>query len=160
MPPALAIRLLAAAAGIGLTVWMIESTNGTARDGTTARAMGLYFAGVMCPRSLGDRALAVHLEPRSSGVSQCARLCYGYVMTIRRITLSVPKEVARRIKRAAGQKPTSQWVTELIEEHLDESELERQWKRFCREVAPKPSEIRKADALFKRLTRSRERGAA
>jgi hypothetical protein len=82
-------------------------------------------------------------------------------MTIRRITISVPEEVATRIKRAAGKKPVSTWVTDLVEEHLDDATLERQWEEFYRDVSPKPAEVRKADAMFKRLTgRTRNKGAA
>ena len=82
-------------------------------------------------------------------------------MTIRRITISVPERVAERIKKAAGGKPVSTWVTDLVEEHLDDAELERQWEEFYRDVAPKREDIRRADALFKRLTKpSRRRRAA
>ena len=81
-------------------------------------------------------------------------------MTIRRITISVPDEVASQIKKAAGTRGVSAWVTEVIEEHLDDAELERQWLEFYRQVAPRRQDLRRADALFKRLTRPRHRGAA
>ena len=73
-------------------------------------------------------------------------------MTIRRITISVPERVAGRIKKAAGKRPVSTWVTDLIEEHLDDAELKRQWEAFYRDVAPKRVDIRRADAIFARLT--------
>lgn len=79
-------------------------------------------------------------------------------MSIRRITISVPAQVAGRIKKAAGQKPVSTWVTDLIEEHLDDSELERQWAAFCNDVKPTQRDVQKADALFKRLTGSNATG--
>jgi hypothetical protein len=82
-------------------------------------------------------------------------------MSIKRITISVPSEVATRIKKAAGVKPVSAWVTDVIEDHLDDAELERQWQAFYREVGPRPRDVRRADAIFKRLTkRGRRRGAA
>jgi hypothetical protein len=82
-------------------------------------------------------------------------------MAIRRITLSVPEEVAGRIKKAAGNKPVSAWVTDLIEEHLDDAELERHWEEFYQNVGPSREDVRRADAMFKRLTRDgRRRGAA
>jgi hypothetical protein len=81
-------------------------------------------------------------------------------MSIRRITISVPEEVAGRIKRAAGGKPVSSWVTEVIEERLDDAELTRQWEAFYEEVAPKRDDVRSADDIFRRLTRRRRRGAA
>ena len=81
-------------------------------------------------------------------------------MSIKRITISVPSAVASRIKKAAGRAPVSAWVTEVIEERLDDAELERQWQRFYREVAPKPADERRAAGLLKRLTKGRSRGAA
>lgn len=82
-------------------------------------------------------------------------------MAIKRITISVPESTATRIKKAAGKKPVSEWVTGLIEEHLDEAELERQWEAFYRSVKPSAKEVRRAGALFERLTKgSRGRGAA
>lgn len=87
-------------------------------------------------------------------------LCYVYVMSIKRITISVPSGVAARIKKAAGGAAVSAWVSGVIEEHLDDAELEREWERFCRDVAPSAQAERRADALFKRLTKQRRRTAA
>lgn len=87
-------------------------------------------------------------------------VCYADVMMIRRITISVPDAVAGRIKKAAGDKPVSTWVTDLIEERLDDAELDRQWREFYEDVAPRREDIRRADAMFKRLTRVTRRGAA
>jgi len=81
-------------------------------------------------------------------------------MSIRRITVSVPEQVARRIKRAAGALPVSTWVTSLIEEHLDNSELEHQWDEFCRDVNPGREDIRRSDVLYGRLTKSSRRRSA
>ncbi len=81
-------------------------------------------------------------------------------MSIRRITISVPDKLASQITKAAGTRAVSAWVAEVIEEHLDDAELERQWLEFYREVAPRQQDVRRADALFKRLTRPRRRGAA
>jgi hypothetical protein len=81
-------------------------------------------------------------------------------MAIRRITISVPETVAGRIKRAAGTEPVSSWVTKLIEERLDDEDLERQWEAFYEQVGPQRVDVRRADAIFRRLTRrSRRRGA-
>jgi hypothetical protein len=81
-------------------------------------------------------------------------------MPIKRITISVPEEVARRIRDAAGDTPVSTWVTELIEEHLDDQELERRWEAFYREVSPSAADERRAATLLRRLTRSPKRRAA
>jgi hypothetical protein len=82
-------------------------------------------------------------------------------MTIKRITISVPVAVADRIKKAAGPTPVSTWVTDLIEDHLDDAELEKAWQEFYRSVSPTREDDRRADTIFRRLTRSsRKRGAA
>lgn len=81
-------------------------------------------------------------------------------MTIRRITISVQDSVAKRIKKAAGSKPVSAWVTEVIEEHLDDQELERRWEAFYAEVAPGARDMRKARSLLNAITKSAGRGAA
>lgn len=59
-------------------------------------------------------------------------------MSIRRITISVPEELADRIKAAAGDEPVSAWVTELIEEHLAEEDTEALWAAFMAELEPDP----------------------
>jgi hypothetical protein len=81
-------------------------------------------------------------------------------MSIRRITISVPAEVAARIKKAAGKTPVSSWVTGLIEERLDDSELERLWQAFYRNVRPRREDVRRADAIFRRLMKPRRQRAA
>jgi len=86
--------------------------------------------------------------------------CYAIVMSIRRITISVPAEVAALIKKAAGSAPVSAWVTGVIEERLEDAELERQWRAFYRDVRPSRDEVRRADAMFRRLTRRGRRKRA
>lgn len=82
-------------------------------------------------------------------------------MTIKRITLSVPEPVAKRIKKAAGATPVSAWVTAVVEEHLEDAELDRQWRAFYQDVCPTAAEVRRADTVFKRLVkRARSKGAA
>ncbi len=82
-------------------------------------------------------------------------------MSITRITISVPDEVASRIKQAAGSVPVSTWVTRLIEEHLDDAELDRLWEEFYRDVSPGKQARRRADAIMRRHDkRARKPGAA
>jgi hypothetical protein len=78
-------------------------------------------------------------------------------MSIRRITISVPAEIAARIKKAAGHTPVSAWVTGVIEERLDEAELERLWQEFYRSVRPRGADARRADAIFTRLMKTPRR---
>lgn len=89
-------------------------------------------------------------------------LCYVDVMSIKRITISVPEQVAGRIKKAAGDVPVSTWVTDVIEERLDDAELEKQWKAFYADVAPTREDMRKAEQMYGRLMKRapRRKGAA
>ena len=84
-------------------------------------------------------------------------LGYAYVMSIKRITISVREDVAKRIKKAAAGQPVSSWVTELIEERLDDAELERQWEAFYRDVNPGPSAEQKAKKILDDLTQPTRR---
>lgn len=88
--------------------------------------------------------------------------CYANVMSIRRITISVPDRVARRIKKIAADMSVSAWATGLIEERLGDAELDRLWQDFYRGVRPRREEVRRANAMFRRLTkpsrRTSERG--
>ncbi len=81
-------------------------------------------------------------------------------MQIRRITISVPGEVAARIKKAARGASVSAWVTGVLEERLEDAELERKWKEFYRTVRPTHEDTRQANAIFRRLTKPRRRRRA
>ena len=82
---------------------------------------------------------------------------YVYVMAIRRITISVPEDVARRLKAAAGDTPVSARVTQLIEEHLEEADLQRLWLEFYRDVSPSPADVRRARSMLTRIRRPARR---
>jgi hypothetical protein len=81
-------------------------------------------------------------------------------MSIRRITISVPDGVARRLKKAAGKGSVSAWLTGVIEGHLEDAELERLWQEFYASVAPRPADVRRAGVLFDRLTKAPRRKRA
>jgi hypothetical protein len=81
-------------------------------------------------------------------------------MAIKRITISVPENVALKIKQAAGRTPVSQWVTEVVEDHLDNAALERLWREFCRDVRPTRADTRRARAIFNRLAQPPRKKAA
>ena len=82
-------------------------------------------------------------------------------MSIKRITISVSSDVAGRIRKAAGKTPVSAWVSDVIEERLDDTELERQWQQFYQDVNPSRQDVRRAETTLKRLMkRSARRGAA
>jgi hypothetical protein len=81
-------------------------------------------------------------------------------MSIRRITISVPAEVASRIRKAAGGSSVSAWITGVIEDRLDDAELERMWQEFCRSVRPRSRDVRRANSIFKRLVKAPRRKSA
>jgi hypothetical protein len=86
---------------------------------------------------------------------------YARVMSIKRITISVPSAVASRIKKAAGDAAVSAWVTDVIEERLNDADLEKEWEQFHADVNPSPKDVARAEGMLKRLTnRSRRKGAA
>ena len=72
-------------------------------------------------------------------------------MSNRRITISVPAKVIQKIERVAGGRTVSAWVTEVLEERLDDSELQRKWDEFYERVKPSREDIRRADGMFRRL---------
>ncbi len=81
-------------------------------------------------------------------------------MTITRVTISMPSELARRVKRAAGKKPVSSWLTELLEDHLSTQDLEGVWDRYIADMAFTERETREARARLDRLTKRKRRRAA
>lgn len=81
-------------------------------------------------------------------------------MTIRRITISVPEETAKKIKTAAGKTPVSAWITELVEERLSDAEVDRLFAEVYREAAPTPADKRRAAEIFERITKPRRKRVA
>jgi hypothetical protein len=65
--------------------------------------------------------------------------------------LSVPEELAEKIKRAAGEKPVSAWVTDQLEADLNEAELERQWLEFYNDLNPTAADRVWVDSALSRL---------
>jgi hypothetical protein len=79
-----------------------------------------------------------------------------------RITLSVPEELAGRIKKAAGAGTVSGWVVKVIEQYLaEDAELERQFDEWL-EANPADEETMGYvdEVLEKALGLKRNRGAA
>lgn len=80
-------------------------------------------------------------------------------MPSKRVTISVPAGVARRMKRAAGgARSTSAWVSAAIERALDEDDLRRRFLELCDAIQTTADERSRADeALEGVLRRSRTR---
>jgi hypothetical protein len=79
-----------------------------------------------------------------------------------RITLSVPDELATRIKKAAGEGTVSGWIVKVIEEHFAEDvELERQFLEWL-DAHPVDEETQRQvdEAMEKALGARRSRDVA
>ena len=79
-------------------------------------------------------------------------------MATKRITVSVPVEVAARIKQAAGARHSvSEWVTNAVKRTLAEEDLERRFLDFCDAVPATRAEEAQAKASFDTITRAAKR---
>ena len=82
-------------------------------------------------------------------------------MATKRITVSVPAEVATRIKRAAGRgHSVSEWVTNSVIRTLDEEDLLRRFLEFCDGVKATHAQEKQAKASFDRITQHKKSAAA
>lgn len=77
-------------------------------------------------------------------------------MATKRITVSVPAEVATRIKRASAQSHSvSEWVTNAVIRALEEEDLTRRFLEFCDGVKASSSDEKRAEKSFERITRTK-----
>ena len=81
-------------------------------------------------------------------------------MSIKRITISVPSALAAKVKRAAGKKPVSVFVADVLEEKIEEEQIERAWREFVAGVAPTASDRQRADDVIGALRKRKRRRAA
>jgi Arc/MetJ-type ribon-helix-helix transcriptional regulator len=80
-------------------------------------------------------------------------------MATKRITVSVPAEVATRIKRAAGRRHSvSEWVTNAVTRTLEEEDVTRRFLEFCDGVNASSSDEKRAEESFGRITQRTKRG--
>ncbi len=84
---------------------------------------------------------------------------YARVMSIRRITISVPSHLAAKVKRAAGKTPVSAYVAAVLEEKLDEEEVVRAWRAHVESVAPTSEDEARAERVIAGLKKKRRRAA-
>lgn len=79
-------------------------------------------------------------------------------MATKRITVSVPAEVATRIKRAAAQsRSLSEWVTNAVTRTLEEEDLTRRFLEFCDGVRASSSDEKRAKESFDRIAQRQKR---
>jgi metal-responsive CopG/Arc/MetJ family transcriptional regulator len=81
-------------------------------------------------------------------------------MSIKRITISVPSALAAKVKRAAGKKPVSVFVADVLEASIEEEQVERAWREYVADVAPTAADDRRADDVIAGLRRRKRRRAA
>ena len=78
-------------------------------------------------------------------------------MATKRITVSVPEEIATRIKRAAGRnRSVSEWVTNAVTRTLEEEDLRQRFLEFCDAVKATPAQEKQAKASFDLITQGKK----
>lgn len=76
-------------------------------------------------------------------------------MATKRITVSLPTDIANRIKRAVGRRRSvSEWVANAVTRTLEEEDLKQRFLEFCDDVKATPAEEKQAQASFDRIARS------
>jgi hypothetical protein len=73
-------------------------------------------------------------------------------MAIKRVTVSLPEELAARVSAAAGERSVSAYIAALLGEHLEASELERLWREYVDEIGVSADDIAAADEVLDELT--------
>lgn len=72
-------------------------------------------------------------------------------MAIKRVTVSLPDDLASRLKSEAGDRSVSAYVAELIYEHLVEAEAGRLWQEYVAEAAVSADDVAAADEILDEL---------
>lgn len=81
-------------------------------------------------------------------------------MAIKRVTVSLPAEIADRLRAEAGGRSVSAYVAELISERLEDTELDALWRAYLDEVGLSADDIDAADRVLDELVAARTTGAA
>lgn len=72
-------------------------------------------------------------------------------MATRRVTVSLPEELAEKLKEQAGDRSVSALVTDILEERLERRELDRLWADYLRDVGASESDLAEADGILNDL---------
>lgn len=80
-------------------------------------------------------------------------------MTIKRVTISLPAELAEKLSAAAGDRPVSAYLADLIQGHLEDAELGRLWEEYVAGVGVTPDDIATADQVLDELLASSSNAA-
>lgn len=81
-------------------------------------------------------------------------------MTTRRVTVSLPEELAEKLREQAGERSVSAFVADILEERLERRELDRLWADYLRDTGVSASDLTEADAILNDLLGSHATGAA
>ncbi|HEX6237563.1 MAG TPA: hypothetical protein VFZ68_10245 [Acidimicrobiales bacterium] len=81
-------------------------------------------------------------------------------MAIKRVTISLPEELAGRLRAEAGDRPVSAHVADLIARHLEERDLDELWRSYLDEIDLSPDDVAAADRLLDELLTEPTSGAA
>lgn len=112
----------------------------------------------MVPESVHEVHADVMAFARSQPTPNPIRVCtrcitrYFFWMASQRITISVPREIAQRVRRAAGGGSLSEWVAKSVTRTLEEEDLERKFLEFCDQRRATRADQRWVDKAFEHIT--------
>ena len=82
-------------------------------------------------------------------------------MATKRITVSLPVDVAVQLQRAAARSSSvSEWVTNAVTRTLAEEHMRDRFLSFCDGVKASPAEEKQAKASLERITRGKKASRA
>ena len=81
-------------------------------------------------------------------------------MAIKRVTVSLPENLAARVSVAAGERSVSAYIARVLGEHLETSELEVLWREYVSEVGVSADDLAAADEVLDELTAGPSRRAS
>ena len=81
-------------------------------------------------------------------------------MAIKRVTVSLPENLATRVSVAAGERSVSAYIARVLGEHLETSELEVLWREYVSEVGVSADDLAAADEVLDELTAGPSRRAS
>ncbi len=80
-------------------------------------------------------------------------------MAIKRVTISLPEDLAGRLRADAGDRSVSAHVAAIIAHHLEDRDLDALWQAYLDEVDLSPADIAGADRLLDSLLAEPTTGA-
>jgi hypothetical protein len=71
---------------------------------------------------------------------------------IKRVTVSLPEDLADRVTAAAGERSVSAYIAAVLGAHLETSQVDDLWRAYVSDVGVTASDIAAADEILDALT--------